>query len=114
VAQLALASCLWSEQRLEEALHVYARLAQGSDEHRHAAGLGVGWVLLELDRTDEALDAFDRAIGAGAVGAEASEGRFRALERLGRFDEADAELRRFVALGEGRSDLRARLVGRSG
>ena len=101
-AQLLLARFLAFDRRHEEALAVYDGLAATS--HRTAALVGKGLALLELDRLGDALSILEQL----PDDADAAEGAARALEALGRIDEAAEAYRRFIALASSGSDLRVR------
>jgi tetratricopeptide (TPR) repeat protein len=104
-AQLVLARYLAMDGQLDRALVVYDRIG---DEHRFTAHLGKASTLLELDRDESALALYDALVAEKPSDAEASEGRARALEKLGRIGEAAAEYRRFISLATAGSDLRVR------
>lgn len=74
------------------------------------AWLALGSMLL-TEAPEEARDAFDQALSAGAAGSEASLARLgvaTALERLDRRDEALAELESALAAGDGDEAIRLR------
>jgi tetratricopeptide (TPR) repeat protein len=101
-AQLLLARFLAFDNRPEEAVAVFDLLAASS--HRTAALVGKGSALLDLGRPGDALSIFEQL----PDDADAAEGAARALEALGRIDEAAASYRRFVALASSGSELRVR------
>lgn len=101
-AQLLLARFPAFDHRLEAAIAVYDQLAATS--HRTAALVGKGLAWLELGRVGDALAIFEQVPGD----ADAAEGQARALEALGRMDEAAEAYRRFIALAASGSDLRVR------
>lgn len=102
-AQLLLARFLAFDRRLTDALEIYDRLVATS--HRMTALVGKGLVLLELGRAGDALAIFEQLPRDDA---DAAEGEARALEVLGRLDEAAEAYRRFIALASSGSDLRVR------
>jgi tetratricopeptide (TPR) repeat protein len=104
-AQLVRARFLSLDGQHERALEVYDRIG---GEHRFTALLGKARTLLDLGRDQSALALFDELVAEKPTDAEASEGRARALEKLGRVGEAAAEYRRFIALATAGSDLRVR------
>jgi tetratricopeptide (TPR) repeat protein len=101
-AQLLLARFLAFDNRLDEAIAVYDLLE--ATGHRSAALVGKATALLDLGRTGDALSIFEQL----PDDADAAEGRARALEQLGRLDEAAEAYRRFIALASSGSDLRVR------
>jgi tetratricopeptide (TPR) repeat protein len=105
-AQLVLAQYLAMDGQHERALEVYDRIT--NDAHRVTALLGKATTLLDLGRDEAALAILDQLVAERATDAEASEGRARALEKLGRIGEAAAEYRRFISLATAGSDLRVR------
>lgn len=107
-AQLLLARMLVLERELDRAAAIYDRLALLPDPHRHVALRGKAGILFERGSFESALALFDLLCAEKPTDADASEGRARTLERLGRLGEAAAEYRRFVALARSRSDLRVR------
>lgn len=107
-AQLLLARLLAFAGEPERALGIFDQAAV-SEAHRFAALLGKANVLLDLDRGEgAALAIFDVLCAERYSDADVSEGRARALEKLGRLGEAAAEFRRFISLATGGSDLRVR------
>lgn len=107
-AQLMVARLFVLDRAFDRALAIYERLASGP--HRHAALLGKAAVLLERGSAESALALFDLLCSETPTDADSSEGRARALEKLGRLGEAAAEYRRFVAIATSRSDLRVRVA----
>lgn len=105
-AQLLLARFLGFDGKHDEAIVIYDRLA--STSHRHAALVGKAGALLEEGHAESALAIFDALIADTPNDREATEGRARALDRLGRTSEAAAEFRRFVSLATAGADLRVR------
>jgi len=101
-AQLLLARFLAFDKRLDEAIAVYDQLEATS--HKTAALVGKATALLDLGRTGDALSIFEQL----PDDADAAEGAARALELLGRHDEAAEAYRRFIALASSGSDLRVR------
>jgi tetratricopeptide (TPR) repeat protein len=101
-AQLLLARFLAFDARFDEAIEVYGQLEATS--HRTAALVGKAAALLELDRPGDALSILEQL----PDDADAAEGQARALETLGRVDEAAEAYRRFIALASSGSDLRVR------
>ncbi len=63
-----------------------------------------GDLLLSLDRTPEALEAFDQALARDDASAPAHNGRAAALGRLGQLDEALAAAERAIAVAPGLAD----------
>lgn len=106
IAQLILASCLEWDQRYDEAIDTYDRVT--AEPHRPAALVGKASVLLVRGRPEDALTEIDAALALEPEHADAIECRSRILEQLGRREEAQQELRRFVAIATARSDLRVR------
>jgi tetratricopeptide (TPR) repeat protein len=100
-AQLLLARLLAFDKRFDEAIAVYDQVEATS--HRTAALVGKASALLELGRAGDAL-----AIVEQLDDADAAELQARALETLGRLDEAAAAYRRFIALASSGSNLRVR------
>lgn len=105
-AQLVLARVLSFIGAHERAIAAYDR-ASRSKPHRHVALVGKATVLVE-NSAESALAIFDALCAEQPTDADASEGRARALEKLGRLGEAAAEFRRFIALATSGSDLRVR------
>ncbi|HEY5951877.1 MAG TPA: tetratricopeptide repeat protein, partial [Kofleriaceae bacterium] len=101
-AQLLLARFLAFDNRLDEAIAVYDQLAATS--HRIAALVGKATALLELGRPGDALSIFEQLPDEP----DAAEGQARALEALGRIDEAAEAYRRFIALATSGAGLRVR------
>ena len=107
-AELLLARMLAFERQFDRAAAIYDRVALLPDPQRHAALIGKAGVLFERGSFESALALLDLLCTEKPTDAEASEGRARTLERLGRVGEAAAEYRRFVALASSRSDVRVR------
>lgn len=104
VAQLMRADLLLAEQQPDRALAVYLQASQLGADTRPAAIVGTGLALLALDRAEEALEMFDHV----PESLDALEGRARALDALGRTDEAEAARKRHADACATRSDLRLR------
>jgi tetratricopeptide (TPR) repeat protein len=107
-AQLVLARLLANDGQTERALEIYDRIASMPDPHRHNALVGKATLLLDQRKFDVALALFDVLCAEKPNDIDASEGRARTLEQLGRVDEASAEYRRCVAIATKRSDIRVR------
>lgn len=103
---LLLARCLVGEQRYDEALAIYDRLDM------QVARVGKATVLLQLDRVGEALAIASAAVAEGES-LDALEVHARALERAGRFHDAQAAFRRFVAAAGASAHVRVRLARRA-
>jgi tetratricopeptide (TPR) repeat protein len=101
-AQLLLARLLAFDRRHDDAIAVYDGLEATS--HRVPALVGKATALLELGRHGDALSIFEQL----PDDADAAEGQARALEALGRPDDAAEAYRRFIALAARGSDLRVR------
>jgi tetratricopeptide (TPR) repeat protein len=101
-AQLLLARFLTFDARHHEAITVYDQLAATS--HATAALVGKATALFELGRTGDALSIVEQL----RDDADAAELQARALEHLGRVNEAAEAYRRFIALASSGSDLRVR------
>jgi tetratricopeptide (TPR) repeat protein len=101
-AQLLLARLLVFDRRFDAAFDVCDRLVATS--HRVPALVGKATALLELGKPGDALDIFAQL----PDDADAAEGAARALEMLGRVDEAAQAYRRFIALASSGSELRVR------
>ena len=97
VAQLLLAELLCTDNRADDALAIYERLA--------TPHLGRVRALLALDRPAEALIAAEQLIGSED---DALELRARALQALDRGDEADAQLAEYIRVVAQRSERRVR------
>jgi tetratricopeptide (TPR) repeat protein len=104
VARLLLGACLVAEQRFEDALAVFEHVLTLDETHRVAVELSSGYALLALGRGADALERFERLDDSDAV-----EGRARALELLGRDEEARIEHERSIAIASRRATLRTRL-----
>lgn len=107
-AQLVLARRLVFDRQLERAVEIYDRVALKPDPYRHNAFVGKASVLLDLGRLKSAVALFVLLCAEKPNDIDASEGRARALEHVGRTDEAAGEYRRFVSLATSRSDVRVR------
>jgi tetratricopeptide (TPR) repeat protein len=101
-AQLLLARLLAFERRFDEAIALYDQLAASS--HRTTALVGKATALFELGRPGDALSIVEQL----PDDPDAAELQARALDQLGRLDEAAAAYRRFIALASSGSDLRVR------
>ncbi len=101
-AKLLLARFLALDERWADAIAVYNELEATS--HRTAALVGKATALLEQGRAGDALSIFEQL----PDDADAAEGQARALEALGRVDEAAEAYRRFIALASSGSELRVR------
>ncbi len=107
LAQLHRAHLLAAESRVEEALAIFQRFTH-DPEHRVAALTAISTALLDLDRADAALSAIDHLIAAAPAAVVALELRARALQQLGRTDEAEAERKRFAQQMAVRSEVLVR------
>jgi len=109
-AQLVLARFHVFDGDNYRAAHVYDEVASRWPEHRFAALLGKANALLDFGYHESALAMFDQLVAEKPTDLDASEGRARALDKLGRTGEAAAEFRRFVSLATSGSDLRVRVA----
>lgn len=107
-AQLLLARLLVTDGQIDRALEMYDRIASMPDPHRHNALVAKATLLLDQGNFDAALALFDALCTDRPNDVDASEGRARSLEQLGRIDEASDEYRRCVAIATKRSDIRVR------
>jgi len=87
-AETNLAYALWEFGRTEEALE-HAERAVEIDPRFPQAWYNRGFFLSERGLTEDALNAYDNAIRLGMRNAEILEEKARALEELGRHDEAE-------------------------
>lgn len=101
-AKLLLARFLAFDERWSDAIALYDELEATS--HRTAALVGKATALLAQGRPGDALSIFEQL----PDDADAAEGQARALEALGRLDEAAEAYRRFIALASSGSELRVR------
>ena len=107
-AQLLLGRFLVTDGQIERALEIYDRIALMPDPHQHDALVAKATVLLDQGTLDGALALFDTLCAQKPNDVDASEGRARSLEQLGRIEEASDEYRRCVAIATKRSDIRVR------
>lgn len=107
-AQLVLARILVVDHQRRRAEDIFDRVARMPGPNRHRALVGKAELLIDLGDIESALAVLEVVIAERPNELDAIEARARALERLGRTDEAIAEYRRFVALAASRSDVRVR------
>ncbi|MBL0216229.1 MAG: hypothetical protein IPQ07_20385 [Myxococcales bacterium] len=105
LAQLIRAELLADARRFEDALAVFQRFTHDPAQ-RAVALIGVARMLLELERAEAALVAVDHLAGVSPGELEVLELKARALEQLGRGDEAAAERARLAEQTAIRSQAR--------
>ena len=105
LAQLIRAELLADARRFEDALAVFQRFTHDPGQ-RAVALIGVARMLLELERSEAALVAVDHLAGVSPGELEVLELKARALEQLGRGDEAAAERARLAEQTAIRSQAR--------
>ena len=109
-SHLRLALCLQKLREWEGALRHFER-ARLLDPANTDASLGLGAVLLELGRAEQALEAFNAAMGRDTPAALL--GKAVALQMLRRFYEADAAYREVLRLRPDSEDALGNLVALS-
>ncbi|WP_262179938.1 tetratricopeptide repeat protein [Haloarcula laminariae] len=87
-AETNLAYALWESGRTEQALE-HAERAVEIDPRFGEAWYNRGFFLLERGLAEDAVDAFDNAIRLSFRNADVLEEKARALEELGKYDEAE-------------------------
>jgi tetratricopeptide (TPR) repeat protein len=87
-AETNLAYALWESGRSEQALE-HAERAVEIDPRFAEAWYNRGFFLLERGLAEDAVEAFDNAIRLGFRNADVLEEKARALEELGKYDEAE-------------------------
>ena len=110
-AQCNLGLCLHRLQRWEQAAEAY-HTALKFDPHRDEVRLDLGDCLLHLKKFEEALACFDQCWSDGAR-RRALFGRAVALQRLRRFDEAEANYERLLTLDPKAEEALSNLIALS-
>jgi tetratricopeptide (TPR) repeat protein len=98
-AQTNLAYALWESGRTEEALH-HAERAVELDPRFPQAWYNRGFFLAERGLLEDAVDAFDNALRLGMRNPDVHDEKARALEELGRDEEAERAAERAEELRE--------------
>jgi tetratricopeptide (TPR) repeat protein len=96
-ARLNLALALFRQRHLDLALEAYRQVIRARPEHP-VGWNGVGLILVELEKFEEARNAFARAIQADTAFAEAHYNMSFTLSRLGDFDSALRETKQALGL----------------
>ena len=107
-AQLLLSRLLVFDGQLARSLEVCDRATRFPDPHGKRAVVGKACVLVEMGEHAPALALLDSLCSTDPADVDAAEARARALEKLGRIDEAAREYQRFVSLATAGSDNRVR------
>lgn len=107
-AQYWLGVRLYRSHRWEEAAQSLSRALE-SDPHRSETRLALGACLLHMDRPEEALAHFDRCASSEASD-RALFGKAVALQRLGRYRDAEAAYTRVLALDPRNTEALSNLI----